>query len=94
MFGEEWMEFFKRESPFAYYCVLFIQFLVLLVSYLSYVVLCLVLILPTFMIYSGTKSIKIQLKDNKEQKKKRKQKENDESIYLNKLENNIKKKKK
>jgi hypothetical protein len=98
MFEPEWMEFFQRESPFAYYCVLFIQLLVTILSYFAYVVLCFILIVPIFMIYTGTKSIKIRLMEDKKHKKLRKQqkkeKEINETMYLDRLDKHMKKKKK
>ena len=98
MFEPEWMEFFQRESPFAYYCVLFLQLLITLLSYFSYVVLCFVLSVPFFMIYSGTKAIKIHLIETKKHKKIRKQREKEqeihETLYLDHLDKHMQKKKK
>jgi hypothetical protein len=50
------------------------------------------------MIYSGTKAIKIKLIEDKKHKKLRKEKENHEqlheNLYLDRLDKNLKKKKK
>jgi predicted membrane protein len=98
MFEPEWMEYFEREAPFSYYCILFLQFLITILSYFSYVVLLIVIAVPIFMIYSGTKAIKIKLIEDKKHKKLRKEKENHEqlheNLYLDRLDRNIKKKKK
>ena len=57
-----------------------------------------VLFIPIFMIYSGTKAIKIKLIEDKKHKKLRKEKENHEqlheNLYLDRLDKNLKKKKK
>jgi predicted membrane protein len=98
MFEPEWMEYFKTEAPFSYYCILFLQFLITVLSYFSYVVLLAVIAVPIFMIYSGTKAIKIKLIEDKQHKKLRKEKEKHEQIhqnlYFDHLDRNIKKKKK
>jgi predicted membrane protein len=98
MFEPEWMEYFEREAPFSYYCILFLQFLITILSYFSYVVLLIVIAVPIFMIYSGTKAIKIKLVEDKKHKKLRKEKEKHqelhENLYLDHLDRNIKKKKK
>ena len=47
-----------------------------------------------FMIFSGYKSVTIKLKKDKEHKQLNKQKHSQEQRYLNRLEKNIKKKKK
>jgi hypothetical protein len=98
MFEPEWMEYFEREAPFSYYCILFLQFLIMVLSYFSYVVLLFVIAVPIFMIYSGTKAIKIKLIEDKKHKKLRKehekQKNNDQQIYLDRLSKNLNKKRK
>lgn len=98
MFEPEWMEYFKRESPFSYYCIIALQFLVTILSYFSYLVLLIVLLVPMFMIYSGTKAIKIKLVEDKKHKKLRKEKEKQQQInqnlYLERLDKAIHKKKK
>lgn len=98
MFEPEWMEYFQREDPFAYHCLLLLQFLCAVLSYFSYVVLLIVLAVPIFMLYSGIKGIKIKLIEDKYHKKLRKehekQKDNDQKIYLDRLNKNLNKKKK
>jgi predicted membrane protein len=89
MFEPEWMEYFEREAPFSYYCIIFLGYLIKILFYFSYVIL---------MIYSGTKAIKIKLVEDKKHKKLRKEKEKQEqlhqNLYLDHLDRNIKKKKK
>jgi hypothetical protein len=98
MFEPEWMEYFKTEAPFSYYCILFLQFLITVLSYFSYVVLLAILAVPIFMLYSGTKAIKIKLVEDKHHKKLRKEKEKHQEIhqklYFDHLDKNINKKKK
>ena len=98
MFEPEWMEYFKTEAPFSYYCILFLQFLITALSYFSYVVLLAVITVPIFMLYSGTKAIKIKLIEDKRHKKLRKDKEKyqetHQKLYLDHLDRNINKKKK
>jgi predicted membrane protein len=98
MFEPEWIEYFQREAPFSYYCILLLQWIGTLLFYSSYVILLFIGITPIFMIYSGTKSIKIKLIESKEHKKIRKQKEEQEktheNLYLDCLDKNLKKKKK
>lgn len=98
MFEQEWMEYFEREAPFSYYCVIFLGYLGKILFYFAYVVLLIVLLAPLFMIYSGTKAIKIKLVEDKKHKKLRKEKEKHEqlheNLYLDHLDRNIKKKKK
>jgi hypothetical protein len=98
MFEPEWMEYFQREAPFSYYCVLFLGCLGKVLFYFSYLVLVMFLFVPFFMIYSGTKAIKIKLVEDKKHKKLRKEKEKHEelhqNLYLDRLNRNIKKKKK
>ena len=98
MFEQEWMEYFEREAPFSYYCILFLLLLVKILWYFSYLVLLLFLVVPIFMVYSGTKAIKIKLVEDKKHKKLRKEKEKNqqlhENLYLDHLDRNIKKKKK
>jgi hypothetical protein len=98
MFEPEWMEYFEREDRFAYYCLIFLGFLVKVLFYCSYVILLIVLMALLFIIYSGTKEIKIKLIQDKHHKKLRKEKEKHQDInqklYFNHLDRNIKKKKK
>lgn len=98
MFEPEWMEYFQREAPFSYYCILFLLFLVRILWYFSYLILILFLFVPFFMVYSGTKAIKIKFIEGKKHKKLRKEKEKHEelhqNLYLDRLDRNIKKKKK
>jgi len=98
MFEPEWMEYFQRESPFSYYCVLFLECFCKILFYFSYLVLLIILLVPVFMVYSGTKAIKIKLVEDKKHKKLRKEKEKHEelhqNLYLDHLDRNIKKKKK
>lgn len=98
MFEPEWMEYFKTEAPFSYYCILFLQFLITILSYFSYVILLIVIVVPIFMLYSGIKAIKIKLIEDKHHKKLRKEKEKHQDInqklYFDHLDRNIKKKKK
>jgi len=98
MFEPEWMEYFQREDPFAYYCLIFLGYLGKILFYFSYVILLIFLFVPLFMIYSGTKAIKIKLVEDKKHKKLRKEKEKHEqlhqNLYLDHLDRKIKKKKK
>ncbi len=98
MFEPEWMEYFEREAPFSYYCIIFLGYLIKILFYFSYVILLMFLFVPFFMIYSGTKAIKIKLVEDKKHKKLRKEKEKHEQLhqdlYLDHLDRNIKKKKK
>jgi hypothetical protein len=98
MFEPEWMEYFQREAPFSYYCILFLQFSITVLSYLSYIVLLGIIAVPVFMIYSGTKAIKIKLIEDKHHKKLRKehekQRNSDQQIYLDRLSKNLNKKRK
>jgi predicted membrane protein len=98
MFEPEWMEYFQREAPFSYYCVIFLWYLTKILFYFAYVVLLIVIAVPIFMIYSGTKAIKIKLIEDKHHKKLRKEKEKHEQIhqklYFDHLDKNINKKKK
>jgi predicted membrane protein len=98
MFEPEWIEYFKRESPFSYYCIIFLQFLVTILSYFSYLILLILLLTPPLMIYLGIKTIKIKLVEDKKHKKLRKEKEKQEEInhnlYFERLDKVMKKKKK
>lgn len=98
MFEPEWIEYFKRESPFSYYCIIFLQFLATILSYFSYLVLLIVLLTPLLMIYLGVKTIKIKLIEDKQHKKLRQEKEKQEQInhnlYFERLDKAMKKKKK
>ena len=97
MFEPEWMEYFEREAPFSYYCLIFLGYLIKILFYFSYLILLIFLFVPFFMIYSGTKAIKIKLVEDKKHKKIRKEKEKNQEIhqnlYLDHLDRNIKKKK-
>ena len=98
MFEPEWMEYFEREAPFSYYCIIFLGYLGKVLFYCSYLLLLIVLITPLFMVYSGIKAIKIKIVDGKKHKKLRKEKEKHEqlhqNLYLDHLDRNVKKKKK
>jgi predicted membrane protein len=98
MFEPEWMEYFEREAPVSYYCIISLLFLVKILWYFSYLILIMFLFVPVFMVYSGTKAIKIKLVEDKKHKKLRKEKEKHEqlhqSLYFDHLDRNIKKKKK
>lgn len=98
MFEPEWIEYFKRESPFSYYCIIFLQFAVTILSYFSYLILLILLLTPPLMIYLGIKTIKIKLVEDKKHKKLRKEKEKQEEInhnlYFERLDKVMKKKKK
>lgn len=98
MFEPEWMEYFKREAPFSYYCVIFLQFLLTILFYFSYLILPIILLTPLLMLYLGIKTIKIKLVEDKKHKKLRKEKEKQEQInhnlYFDRLDRAMKKKKK
>ncbi len=98
MFEPEWMEYFRIESPFSYYCIIFLGLLCKVIFYFSYVILLFLCMIPLFMIYSGHKAIKIKLIENKKHKKLRKEKEKHQEthqkLYFDHLDRNIKKKKK
>lgn len=98
MFDEKWLEYFKNESPFAYYCVLFIGFLWKILCYAFYLLPVIIAIGFIAMIVSGVKTIKIKLvhdkQHKKENKKKKKQENQEQENYLNMLHKNVKKKKK
>ena len=98
MFEPEWMEYFQREAPFSYYCIIFLGYLGKILFYFGYVILLMILFIPLFMIYSSTKEIKIRLKQDKQHKKKKKQMDAENSInqkmYFDRLDKNLKKKKK
>ena len=98
MFDKYWMEYFQREAPFSYYCIIFVGYLVKILFYFSYLILLIVLLVPLFMIYSGTKAIKIKLIEDKKHKKLRKEKEKHQEIhqnlYFDHMDRNLKKKKK
>jgi hypothetical protein len=98
MFDQYWMEYFQREDPFAYYCILCLQFLITVLFYCSYLVLFIVFIIPVFMIYSGTKEIKIKFIEDKQYKKLRKEREKNQelhqNLYFDHLDRNMKKKNK
>lgn len=98
MFEPEWMEYFQRESPFSYYCVIFLWYLGKILFYFSYVIVLFILVVPFFMIYSGTKAIKIKLVEDKKYKKlkkeQQKQQDANQNLYIEQLSKNLKKKKK
>jgi len=98
MFEPEWMEYFQREAPFSYYCVIFLGYFFKILFYFSYVILLCLLTVPFFMIYSGTKEIKIKFVENKKHKKlkKEQQKQQDvhQNLYIERLSKNLKKKRK
>ena len=97
MFDQDWMVFLQREAPFSYYCVIFISFLCKILFYCSYLLLLFVVVVPAYLLFSGIKSIKIKLVEDKEHKKLRKQteknQEHHQNRYLERLDRNIKKKK-
>ena len=97
MYEPEWMEYFQRDAPFCYYCILFMSLVIKILYYFSYVILSLIAIVPFFLVYSGIKTIKVKLVEDKHHKKARKIKEKNKEAhqnqYLNELER-IKKKKK
>ena len=98
MFDKDWMEYFQRETPLAYYSIIFLQYVVslmtLFLSYFSYILLLLVLVSPIFMMYFGIKSIKIKLIEDEHHKKIRKERESYQNMYIDRLDRNLKKKKK
>jgi uncharacterized membrane protein (DUF106 family) len=97
MFEPAWMEYFQREAPFCYYCILFTSFVLKVLFYFSYAILLLIAIVPFFLVFSGIKTIKVKLVEDKQHKKARKLKEKNQEMYqnqyLDELER-IKKKKK
>ena len=96
MFDQEWMEYFQRDAPFCYYCVIFISLVCKVLFYFSYLLLLLIAIVPFYLISSGIKTIKIKLVEDKKHKKLRKQTEKNQqdhqNQYLERLDRNIKKK--
>ena len=98
MFEPEWIEYFQRESPFAYYCVIFIGFLWNVICYVFCIIPLIVIVLCVIMAISGVKGIKIKFIQNKKLKKLRKEKEKHEklhqNLYLDRLDRQFKKKKK
>lgn len=94
MFDQDWIEYFKQESPLAYYCILFIQLVGVLLSYFSYIVLLLVALVPISMVYFGIKTIKIKLIEDKKHKKAKKEQEIYQNMYINRLDRSLSKKKK
>jgi hypothetical protein len=98
MFEPEWMEYFQREAPISYYCILFLQFSITVLFYFSYLLVLLVVLTTFYLLFSGIKTIKIKLVEDKKHKKNRKEKKNHEqaheNLYLDHLDRNIKKKKK
>ena len=75
MFEPEWMEYFEREAPFSYYCILFLQFILMVLFYFSYLLVLLSIITTFYLLFSGIKTIKIKLVEDKKHKKLRKEKE-------------------
>ena len=98
MFEPEWMEYFQREAPISYYCILFLQFSITVLFYFSYLLLLMFVVIPAYLLFSGIKTIKIKLVEDNKHKKLRKEKEKSEKIhqdlYLDRLDKNLKKKKK
>lgn len=98
MFEPEWMEYFEREAPLSYYCILFLQFSITVLFYFSYLLVLLVVLTTFYLLFSGIKTIKIKLVEDKKHKKLRKQtakdQEHHQNQYLERLDRNIKKKKK
>ena len=98
MFEPEWMEYFQREAPFSYYCVIFLGYLGKILFYFAYVIALFILAVPFFMIYSGTKAIKIKLVEDKKHKKikkeQQKQQDANQNLYMERLSKNLKKKRK
>ena len=98
MFEPEWMEYFEREAPFSYYCVIFLGYLGKILFYFAYVIALFILAVPFFMIYSGTKAIKIKLVEDKKHKKikkeQQKQQDANQNLYMERLSKNLKKKRK
>ena len=98
MYEPEWMEYFQRESPVSYYCIIFISFLCKILFYFSYLLLLFFVVATFYLLFSGIKTIKIKLVEDKQYKKARKIKEKDQELhqnqYLEQLDRNIKKKKK
>ena len=98
MFEPEWMEYFQREAPFSYYCILFLWFLCKILFYFAYVIVLFFLMFPLFMIYSGTKQIKIKFVEDKKHKKlkkeQQKQQDANQNLYMERLSKNLKKKRK
>lgn len=98
MFEPEWMEYFEREAPFSYYCVIFLGYLGKILFYFAYVIALFILAVPFFMVYSGTKAIKIKLVEDKKHKKikkeQQKQQDANQNLYMERLSNNLKKKRK
>lgn len=98
MFEPEWIEYFQRESPFAYYCVLFIQLLITILKYACYITILIFLISPIIMLYSGIKGVKIKLSKTKKSKRYQQNKEKiqkeKQNLYINQLHKNIRTKKK
>ena len=98
MFEPEWMEYFEREAPFSYYCIIFLGYLGKILFYFAYVIALFILAAPCFMIYSGTKAIKIKLVEDKKHKKikkeQQKQQDANQNLYMERLSKNLKKKRK
>lgn len=98
MFDQDWINYFQKESPATYYCVIAIQYLVslmsIILSYIPYIVFLLVVISPIIMMYFGIKSIKIKLIEDKHHKRIRQQREIYENLYIDSLNKNLSKKNK
>lgn len=96
MIDQEWMEYFQRDAPFCYYCIIFISFVCKVLFYFSYLLLLLIVVIPFYLLSSGIKTIKIKLVEDKKHKKLRKQteknQEDHQNQYLERLDRNIKKK--
>jgi hypothetical protein len=89
MFDKEWMEYFQRESPLAYYCIILLQYVGILLSYVPYIILLLIVLAPIFMVYFGIKTIKIKLVEDKQRKKIKKEQENYQNMYIDRLDKNL-----
>lgn len=94
MFDKEWMEYFQRESPLSYYCIIILQHIGVLLSYLPYLILLLIILVPILMIYFGIKTIKIKLVEDKKRKKIKKEQDIYQKMYIDHLDKNLSQKKK
>lgn len=98
MFEKEWMEYFREQDIFSYYCILFVQLIVTGLYHCSYLIIFLIALTPFIIIYSQVKSVKIQFVEDKKHKKlkKEQQKQQDahQNLYIERLSKNLKKKRK
>ena len=83
MFDQYLMDYFYRDAPFCYYCVLFISLIIKILFYFSCSILLLVAIISFFLVFSGIKTIKVKLVEDKQHKKARKLKEKNQEMYQN-----------